>query len=79
MSSRENSVTGLIAQYLRQQGVSTNTFESLEIPGQGVKEPDFAVHESGHFYGEAKWEDGSKSSRLRDIMPEMRQPVCHIV
>jgi hypothetical protein len=57
MSSRENSVTGLIAQYLRQQGVSTNTFESLEIPGQGVKEPDFAVHESGHFYGEAKWED----------------------
>ena len=57
MSSRENSVTGLIAQYLRQKNISANTFESLEIPGQGVKEPDFAVHESGHFYGEAKWEN----------------------
>ena len=58
MSSREDSVTGLVAQYLRQNGISANTFEGLEIPGEGVKEPDFRVKLEGNFYGEAKWEDG---------------------
>lgn len=57
MSSRENSVTGLIAQYLREQEIDTNTFESLEIPNRGVKEPDFVVRNQGTFYGEAKWEN----------------------
>src|SRR6056297_31998 len=55
VSSRENSVTGLVAQYLRERNIGTNTFESLEIPGQGVKEPDFTVRNEGTFYGEAKW------------------------
>ena len=57
MSSRENSVTGLLAQYLREEDIDTNTFESLEIPGRGVKEPDFVVRNQGTFYGEAKWEN----------------------
>lgn len=55
MSSREDSVTGLMAQYLRQNEIDANTFEGLEIPQKGIKEPDFAIKSGGKYYGEAKW------------------------
>jgi hypothetical protein len=56
MSSRENSVTSLVADYLRNNGMNVNTFEGIEIPGQGIKEPDYTVRNDGRFLGEAKWE-----------------------
>lgn len=56
MSSRENSVTSLVAEYLHNQGMNVNTFEGIEIPGQGIKEPDYTVRNGGKFLGEAKWE-----------------------
>lgn len=56
MSSRENSVTSLISEYLRGHNLDVNTFEGIEIPNQGVKEPDFTIRNGGTFLGEAKWE-----------------------
>lgn len=56
MGSRENSVTTLITRYLQEEGISANAFESLEIPGSGIKEPDLTIRHNGRFCGEAKWE-----------------------
>jgi len=65
MSSRENSVTSLMADYLRDQNLNINTFESVEIPGQGIKEPDYTIRDDNRILGEAKWESNYSDGLLR--------------
>lgn len=54
--TRENTVTGLLTDYLRQNGLEALSPVGLEIPGEWPKEPDFEIKNRGVFVGEAKWE-----------------------
>lgn len=56
MSVTEDTVTDLIAGYLRNQGISAVTQISDTASGRTRNQPDLEVENSGLFYGEAKWE-----------------------
>lgn len=53
---REDGVTSLVARYLQDHDINVSTFEGVEIPGQGVKEPDYTLRNGKTVYGEAKWQ-----------------------
>lgn len=57
MSVTEDGVTDLMADYFRQNGISTNTQVSITSPGSPRSQVDFQVDNGGKFVGEAKWED----------------------
>jgi hypothetical protein len=56
-ASREDTVTDLIANYLRDNGINAVTHQSLQIPGRYPVEPDLIIKNEGTFVGEAKWEN----------------------
>lgn len=55
MSATEDGVTGLMAEYLRNNGISAVTQISISTPGTR-DQPDFQIENGGTFIGEAKWE-----------------------
>lgn len=55
MSATEDGITGLMADYLRENGVKAVTQVSISTPGTR-DQPDFQVEKGGTFVGEAKWE-----------------------
>lgn len=55
MSATEDSITDLMADYLRNQGVNARTQISFKTPGTR-DQPDLQVDNGGSFLGEAEWE-----------------------
>jgi hypothetical protein len=56
MSATEDSISDLMADYLRNNGIKTRTQISITSPGTR-DQPDFQIDNGGTFVGEAKWED----------------------
>lgn len=56
MSATEDSISDLMADYLRNNGIKTRTQISITSPGTR-DQPDFQINNGGTFIGEAKWED----------------------
>ena len=56
MSVTEDTVTDLIAGYLRNHGINAVTQISDTASGRTRSQPDLEVENGGLFYGEAKWE-----------------------
>lgn len=55
MSATEDGISGLMAEYLRANGISAVTQISISTPGTR-DQPDFQIDDEGTFVGEAKWE-----------------------
>jgi hypothetical protein len=72
MSVTEDSVTDLMADYLRKSGIKAVAQISESFPS-GRSQPDLEVTNGGLFWGEAKWEKdkwegfgrAAKSSRVQ--------------
>lgn len=56
MSVTENTLTDLLAGYLRKHDISTQTQPSVTAGAATRNQPDLKIENGGMFYGEAKWE-----------------------
>lgn len=56
MSVTEDTITGLMAGYLRNHGIEAVTQISNKAAAGRRNQPDFEISNGGLFYGEAKWE-----------------------
>lgn len=56
MSATEDSISDLMADYLRDHEINTRTQISISSPGTR-DQPDFQIDNGGTFVGEAKWEN----------------------
>ncbi|MFB6187517.1 MAG: N-6 DNA methylase, partial [Halobacteriaceae archaeon] len=56
-STREDTITGLVQEYLRQHGMTVKGHPGLDMGSGYPKEPDLAIENDGVYAYEAKWED----------------------
>ncbi|KXA94167.1 hypothetical protein AKJ65_05175 [candidate division MSBL1 archaeon SCGC-AAA259E19] len=55
MPVTEDTITDRMADFLRNHGVVTDTWETAKMPNGTTKTPDLRVEDGGVFYGEAEW------------------------